>query len=455
MISKGVAAVGFVKKRVGVNGKPRYTAVYLDARGSERSAGTFPTKEAANAAWKAAEVKLSEGRIGDPARGRQTFESYVTREWLPNHVIEVTTREGYTGQIRKHIMPWFGPMKMNEILPWNVREWIAALQRQGVTPANIRALRSILSGIFTTALNDQVTFLHPCKGVKIPTVPKKPLTIISPEQFDTLYAALPDADTRMLIETSIDSGMRWGELTELRVKDLDLGSGIVTVSRAVAYVSAKYHPEGKHFLVKEYPKDREFRRFKLSPDVVARLANHIKTHALGHDDLLFTYEPKHKPRLTVVEDPEDLGLTEPNEAGRTYRHGTMSAYNAAKCRCDHCRAACARYRAERRAQGKDNPRPPRVVDTDGHISRNWFYYQIWRPALKKAKIDIKVRIQDLRHAHASWLLAGGADLQVVKERLGHGSIRTTENHLHTLPDADTTALDALARVRQRKSTSSG
>lgn len=58
-------------------------------------------------------------------------------------------------------------------------------------------------------------------------------------------------------------------------------------------------------------------------------------------------------------------------------------------------------------------------------------------------------MHDLRHAHASWLLAGGADLAVVKERLGHASIVTTQKYLHTLPDADETALDALAKVRNR------
>ena len=56
---------------------------------------------------------------------------------------------------------------------------------------------------------------------------------------------------------------------------------------------------------------------------------------------------------------------------------------------------------------------------------------------------------DLRHAHASWLLAGGADLQVVKERLGYASIMTTQKYLHTLPDAEETALDAFAKIRNR------
>ena len=49
------------------------------------------------------------------------------------------------------------------------------------------------------------------------------------------------------------------------------------------------------------------------------------------------------------------------------------------------------------------------------------------------------------------IAARGADLQVVKERLGHGSLRATERYLHTLPDADETALDAFAKVRNRRS----
>ncbi len=60
-----------------------------------------------------------------------------------------------------------------------------------------------------------------------------------------------------------------------------------------------------------------------------------------------------------------------------------------------------------------------------------------------------MRAHDLRHAHASWLLAGGADLQMVKDRLGHGSISTTEKYLHTLPEADDLALDAFSKIRNR------
>ena len=118
-------------------------------------------------------------------------------------------------------------------------------------------------------------------------------------------------------------------------------------------------------------------------------------------------------------------------------------------RCQHCRYAITSYRARRRNEGRDHPRQARAVSTDGHIPRDWFRVQVWKPALQAAGLSFHVRPHDLRHAHASWLLAGGADLQVVKERLGHASIATTEKYLHTLPDADETAVSALAAVRHR------
>lgn len=447
--------MGYSFSRVNKKGGTRWTACYQDLKGRVRSAGTFASQRQADKAWQRAEAKITEGRAGDPARGRMLFERYVEDTWLPNHEMEPSTRQSYTYSLYKHIMPEFGQMRMIDILPEHVRVWITALKNNGVTPVTIRYNKIVLSAIFTTAFNDQVTFLHPCKGVKTPPVVRKPIVIITPEQFDVVYQTLPDSEAQLLVETDIESGLRWGELTELRIKDLDFRTGILTVSRAVIEVNPKFHPEGKRFWVKDYPKDKEYRRFKLSSQIINKLKAHRDAKHLRPNDLLFSLRDQEtsKPALRVVPHPDQLGLTELNDKGRRYPHGTLTAYGAGGCRCVHCRAACAIYRATRRAQGKDNPRAPRIrqTDTDGHICNDWFRRQVWYPAVKAAGLEGGVRIHDLRHAHASWLLAGGADLQVVKERLGHASIATTERYLHTLPGADETALDALSAIRNRTS----
>jgi hypothetical protein len=226
---------------------------------------------------------------------------------------------------------------------------------------------------------------------------------------------------------------------------------VLTISRTVVQVDPKFHPEGRRFLVKEYPKDGEYRFLKLSAQLASKIRNHTIDAGLGPEDLIFRMPPQDSPaaRLRAVPNLAALGFTKPNAAGRQYRHGTMSGYNAGKCRCTYCKDSAAIYRAQRRVAGKDSPRKPRTVDTDGHIPRDWFRLKVWRPALQRAGITFAARPHDLRHAHASWLLAGGADLQMVKERLGHGSISTTEKYLHTLPEADDLALDAFAKVRNR------
>src|SRR5262249_30877896 len=153
--------------------------------------------------------------------------------------------------------------------------------------------------------------------------------------------ALPDADAQLLVETAIESGLRWGELAELRVRDLDLATRMLTVSRKVIEVNREFHPDGRRFLVKLYPKDKEPRRLKLSTQIATKLQAHMKARGLGPDGLLFARRAAVPAPLHVVAESEPLGFTEPNDEGHRYRHGTLSAYNAGPCRCQHCRRAFA------------------------------------------------------------------------------------------------------------------
>jgi integrase len=218
-------------------------------------------------------------------------------------------------------------------------------------------------------------------------------------------------------------------------------------------LNPRFNPEGRRFLVKDYPKDKEWRQLRIADHLVDKIRQLITDQKLGQDDLLFELKQPYEPRRRVpveLPDPATLGWTDPNDKGRVYQHGTSSAYVAGRCRCRHCKDIMAAYRATRRAAGKDQPRAPRRVDTDGHIGRDWFRRNVWLKALDIAQLGFHITPNHMRHAHASWLLAGGADIQVVKERLGHGSITTTERYLHTYPQKDDAALSALARIRPRR-----
>ncbi|MGB8812386.1 MAG: site-specific tyrosine recombinase XerD [Paracoccaceae bacterium] len=70
----------------------------------------------------------------------------------------------------------------------------------------------------------------------------------------------------------------------------------------------------------------------------------------------------------------------------------------------------------------------------GHLTREYFYLLIKEIAVLGGVDPSKVTPHTLRHAFATHLLAGGADLRVIQTLLGHADVATTEIYTHVLDE---------------------
>ncbi len=136
-------------------------------------------------------------------------------------------------------------------------------------------------------MKDRIITLNPCEETEVPKVVTKRARTLTPAEYRRLIEAIP-AQHRLMVQTAIETGLRWGELIALRPRHLDLEHSQLTVTETIVELPLRAAPNAQRMIVMAYLKDNEPRTMGLSPELLDKLAAAIRERALGRDDLLFS-----------------------------------------------------------------------------------------------------------------------------------------------------------------------
>jgi integrase len=384
----------------------QWTGIYRDPAGRKRSAGTVLKKKDAQALAQREEDTIRSGRWVDPAAGAITFTDYFENQWIVHRTLEINGRAYYWGNYRapRHgLKEKFGDMTLARIRRPMVQAWVTDMVNDGLSPRTIKARVATLQAVLAardgvSAINDSLIVENPVDRVTIPPVPARKVAIYTPDQVDKLIAAL-DTWWRLMVWFDSETGLRWGELLGVQVKDINFLRRHVTVHQAIIEVAAAETGNGTPFAVKPYPKDQDARVVGLSQETIDMISTHVADRALKRDDFLFSM-----PVLRTDREGHTV-LVEHVQRTDAWPHGMP-------------------------------------------ISRSYFR-TVWKKAVRTAKVPDRRR-HDLRASFISWLLDDPAMApQHVMDIAGHSRWDTTKKYAVGMGRAQELGVQAIHNTRQR------
>lgn len=216
---------GNIRRRA--NGK--WQATYK-RDGRRISLGVFRSKGDASAALSSVEADLTAGSWVDPHAGRISFEEYAWT-WLKNRTnLRPRTQDQYTSLLRCHLVPKFGHRHISQITPHEVRGWFADLQ--STVPGSARTAYRLLRAIFNTAVQDDMIARSPCRVTGAGTDKSKERPLLTLEQAQTLYFAMPE-HVRAAVLLAAWGTLRRGEVLGLQRRDVNVEECSIRIERSL------------------------------------------------------------------------------------------------------------------------------------------------------------------------------------------------------------------------------
>lgn len=148
-----------------------------------------------------------------------TFEQWAG-EWMRVRPIAVETIDAYQAQLRRHLLPAFGHLHLEQIDQPTIRRFICDLQARGLQGSTIRGLVTLLGTLLRDAIHIGYLAHDPTAGVRLPRQQPPAQQVLQPEQIRLLAERMPTTRLSALVITAAFTGLRPGESAALQAGSL-------------------------------------------------------------------------------------------------------------------------------------------------------------------------------------------------------------------------------------------
>ncbi|NOQ62094.1 tyrosine-type recombinase/integrase [Mycolicibacterium fortuitum] len=190
------------------------------------------------------------------------------KQWIEQRTLKPRTRSLYESQLSQLIAESLGKLPVTSVTPARVRGWYAALDAEKVRRNS--QTYGLLHSILATAVKDGLLASNPCQiSGAMNTHRRREPVILSVPDMAALADAAPE-NRRALILLAAWCGLRWGEVSELRRKDISEGAVVVTVARSVT------RRDGVTRI--DTPKTGKPRKIVVPPHIREAVQHHLDVH---------------------------------------------------------------------------------------------------------------------------------------------------------------------------------
>jgi integrase len=254
--------------RVSTPGKPDRFMVSYRVRGLGQRTKTLPTL---------GEAKQFQASVRDPAKARQLRQLEQGRitlaEYFPLFLerrrnLSPSTRARYESVGRLHIISGrLGQLPVASITRDDVEGWITDMEKKGVGAGSIDKAYRTLRALLASALLEGKALSNPATRIQTPRGPARDAFFLTADQVDLVANSVP-LRHRALVYLLAYAGLRIGEASALRVRNVNLLDRSITVSESSAEVGGRKVPGET--------KTKRVRTVELSEELTNELARHLE-----------------------------------------------------------------------------------------------------------------------------------------------------------------------------------